>query len=563
MDELWGDQDVKIDITNSDQVRLFREGKYAMLITWGLYSSIANEWNGKTYYGISEWIMHPAMAGIPRDEYMATAKTFNPVNFNAREIAMLAKDAGMKYIIAMPKHHDGFAMYHSKVDSFNIVDATPFKRDPMKELANACEEMGLGFGFYYSHNQDWTAPGGSSFSNDWHNKTFDDYFYDKCLPQVRELLTGYGKIQLIWFDTPGNIPKKYARELVDLVRAKQPGALVSGRVGHNLGDYVTFGDMEIPERNIDGLWEGIDVTNDSWGFAWYDENWKTPKTILINTLSNIARGGTFMMNIGLDPLGNITEPAKKSLLAAGSWIKKYPHVVYGVDASPWKRPMPWGDVVRKDNRLYLLVYDYPQNGKLYLHGLMTGITSAVILDNGKATKIDIRDLGNWKCFHLPAYSPEKFVAVVAVDLEGEPVVDETIGIDPVTGTYISAEFAGTVACNKSKKSWMEKFGEWKHLTQISNWKQESKATFTFTILTPGYYHIGLTYAGEGRKVWKVVTDEGASIQNQQGSSAIYGEHQIGWVYFNAPGKKSITISLEEGNGDVASLAGVQITPVEF
>lgn len=159
-------------------------------------------------------------------------------------------------------------MFHSAYDKFNIVDATPFKRDPMRELANSCRKEGLGFGFYYSHNQDWTTPGGSGGPQTDSNGnpcTFDDYFRNKCLPQVEEITSNYGEMVLIWFDTPGEIPQKYAEKLVEVVHRNQPKALVSGRVGYNLGDYQTLGDMEIPLENIDGLWESVDVTNDSWG----------------------------------------------------------------------------------------------------------------------------------------------------------------------------------------------------------------------------------------------------------------------------------------------------------
>ena len=137
MDRLWGAGVVKLRAEDAKQGQLFSEGNYAMFIHWGLYSNLANKVEGKTYYGIGEWIMNPRMANIPPDKYRALAKTFHPTNFNAVEIAQLAKDAGMKYIVITSKHHDGFAMYHSEANDFNIVDATPWKRDPMKELAAA------------------------------------------------------------------------------------------------------------------------------------------------------------------------------------------------------------------------------------------------------------------------------------------------------------------------------------------------------------------------------------------------------------------------------------------
>ena len=230
--------------------------------------------DGKTYYGIGEWIMHPRMAGIPVDDYKQRAASFNPVRFDAEEIAQLAKDAGMKYIVITSKHHDGFAMYRSEADDFNIVDATPFGRDPMRELAAACKKLGIGFGFYYSHNQDWTFPGGGGGpETDAAGQAagFDDYFKKKCLPQVEEITTQYGAIEIVWFDTPGKMPKEYVEQLVAVIRKNQPNALVSGRAGHDLGDYQTLGDMDVPMRNVHGMWESVDTSNDSWAYAWYDE----------------------------------------------------------------------------------------------------------------------------------------------------------------------------------------------------------------------------------------------------------------------------------------------------
>ena len=364
MDKMWGNQQAGSSAA-SEKGKMFSDGNYAMFIHWGLYANLANRWKGKTYYGIGEWIMHPAVANIPVEEYKHAASSFNPVNFDADAVASLAKNAGMKYIIITSKHHDGFAMFHSRVSNFNIVDATPFARDPMKELAHACKKYGLGFGFYYSQNQDWTAPGGAGGpEKDENGKviTFEQYFESKCLPQVKEITTQYGDIVLVWFDTPGKIPMKNVEQLVAEVRKNQPNALVSGRVGHGMGDYQTFGDMEIPFSNIDGMWETVDVTNDSWGYAWYDKNWKSPKLILENLISTVARGGTYMLNIGPKGDGSIPEEANYILLKAGEWLKKYPMVVYAADPSPWQHKLSWGDITKKERQLFLSVYDWPENG---------------------------------------------------------------------------------------------------------------------------------------------------------------------------------------------------------
>jgi len=212
MDEAWGEQVVKLRADNSDRGQLFNEGNYAMFIHWGLYSQLANKYQGKTAYGIGEWIMHERMADITVEDYMAVANDFNPTQFDADAIVKLAKDAGMKYVVITSKHHDGFAMYDSAANDFNIVDATPYGHDPMHELAAACKKYRLGFGFYYSHNQDWTFPGangGLAKTPEGEEADFSYYFENKCRPQVEEITSNYGPIEIVWFDTPGGMPKKY------------------------------------------------------------------------------------------------------------------------------------------------------------------------------------------------------------------------------------------------------------------------------------------------------------------------------------------------------------------
>lgn len=206
MDKEWGAQVVKQHSAGSERGQLFREGNYAMFIHWGLYSQIANQYKGKTYYGIAEWIMNFNMADIPFEDYRRLAQDFDPTEFNPLAIAQLAKDAGMRYIVIPAKHHDGFAMFDSEAHGFNVVDETPYGKDPMRALAEACREVGIGFGFYYSHHKDWTSPGagrGPKVHPDGSEATYEDYFYSKSLPQVKELTTNYGPLDLFWFDTPG------------------------------------------------------------------------------------------------------------------------------------------------------------------------------------------------------------------------------------------------------------------------------------------------------------------------------------------------------------------------
>ena len=564
MDKMWGENVVKLRADSAKRGQLFDEGNYAMFIHWGLYAHLANKVDGKNYYGIGEWIMHPRMAGIPVAEYKQLAKAFNPVKFDAKAIAQLAKDAGMKYIIITSKHHDGFAMYHSKACAFNIVDATPWQKDPMKELAAACREARLGFGFYYSHNQDWTFPGGNGgpkVDADGKPATFDDYFVKKCLPQVEEITSQYGPIEIVWFDTPGRMPKKYVQQLVDVVRKNQPNALVSGRAGHGLGDYQTLGDMEVPHSNVDGMWESVDTTNDSWAYAWYDEYWKSPKEILRRLIACVGRGGTYMLNIGPRGDGSVPERACRALRESGGWIRRYPQVVYATGPSPWKHALPWGDVTGKGNKLLLSVFDWPASGKLYLPGLKTEVAAARLLKGDGSEPIKHGGSKGWTVLELPPRAPEKLVSVIELELVGEPKVDRTFGVDPNMGTEILAEFAAVKGAAKAEKRWMEKFGEWKRVVRVHKWKQGGKAVWEIDVLEPGDYNVSLTYSGDGRLVWGVDVVGGEHIQNEQNSSHNYQEFPIGLVNFPASGKYKVAVSCLEGNCDTASLKAVRLAPV--
>ena len=566
MDELWGDSVVKLRAADAKRGQLFDDGNYAMFIHWGLYSNLGNKVDGKTYYGIGEWIMNSNMAGIPIPEYRKLANDFNPVNFDPKAIAQLAKDAGMKYIIITSKHHDGFAMYHSKADKFNIVDATPFGRDPMKDLAKACKEVGIGFGFYYSHNQDWTFPGGGKgpkVDADGNAATFDDYYQKKCLPQVKEITSEYGPIEIVWFDTPGNMPKKYVEELISVVRKNQPNALVSGRAGHGLGDYQSLGDMEVPHHNVKGLWESVDTTNDSWAYAWYDENWKTPKQILNLVVSCVGRGGTYMLNIGPRGDGSVPQRAADALRNSGEWIRRYPQVIYGAGPSPWQHALPWGDITTRGNKLHLAVFEWPSGGELHLPGLKNKIKSAKLLTGKESSvEIDHKKVSGWSVFSLPVGAPEKLVSVIEVELEGEPDVDPCFAIDPVVDTEILAEFSEVSGAELKRNRWMEKFGEWKHVNQACNWQPGGAATWEVDVLVPGDYKVALNYTGKGRLVWKVAVEGGEAIQNQQNASSVFHDYRIGWVNFPKAGRYKVGASCIDGDTQSAALKGIKFTPLK-
>jgi alpha-L-fucosidase len=316
-----------------DSKAWFKAAKFGMMIHWGLYALPAGEWNGRRMPYIGEWAQ--SYFRIPNQEYHRLADVFNPIQFRAEEWVRLAKDAGMQYLVITSKHHDGFALYRSRVSAFNLADATPFRRDAIAELAAACCRQGLKLGLYYSQDLDWSDPDGGgyrhghtnagemSWTNDWDfpdngRKDYARCFAGKIKPQVEEILTQYGDLCLIWFDTPLTVSQEQIRELFDLVKKHQPGCLVNSRLGNGLGDYRSLGDNEIPDQYMTGgLFESPATLNDTWGYKSFDNHWKTADQVIALKNHLNERGINYLLNVGPDYLGRIPAPARDILREVG------------------------------------------------------------------------------------------------------------------------------------------------------------------------------------------------------------------------------------------------------
>ena len=326
-------------MTKEDEAKLeaakkwFKEAQYGMMVHWGLYALLGGEWKGTVMPGIAEWAQ--SYFRIPNAEYARLAKVFNPIYFNADEWVQIARDAGMEYIVFTSKHHDGFAMFRSKVSPYNIVDATPFGRDVVGELAEACRKHGLKLGLYYSQDLDWHEPDGggythgntwgggtASWTNNWdypdkEKKDFARYFEGKAKPQIREILTQYGDICLIWFDIGFTPTKEQSNSLYDMVRALQPGCLINSRIGCGKCDYTSAGDNEIPNDDKSGmLYETPATINHTWGYKPTDQDWKRPEMIRTTREHLKKLGANYLLNVGPDALGRIPARSVDALVAA-------------------------------------------------------------------------------------------------------------------------------------------------------------------------------------------------------------------------------------------------------
>jgi alpha-L-fucosidase len=478
----------------------FRDAKFGMFIHWGIYSMLAGEWNGQDIAPNkqSEWIMK--YLKIPAVEYRKGAQRFNPVKFDAESWVKLAKDTGMKYMVITAKHHDGFAVYHSNVSDYNIVDATPFKRDPMEELAKSCQKEGIKFCFYYSHSEDWDHP--DSIGNDWDfpddsRKDFARYLMEKSIPQLRELLTGYGPLGLIWFDR-GIATGKLGREFVDLVHQLQPDCLVNGRVGNYqeelLGDYQCLYDNQMPACGIEEVWEAPQTMNHSWGYYKKDTDWKSPDVIIHKLVEIVSKGGNYLLNVGPNGEGEIPSACVDILRTVGEWVKKNGESIYGTSASPFAN-LSWGRCTVNGEKLFLHVFDWPKDGKLEVPGLRSQINHAYLLLNKDKERLPITYRPGFVDIGVADQAPDKIDTVVVLEIEGKPLVDPVV-IEPNEASRIILDHSLAVTTGKAAVRFNRK-GEY----HISKWTSpEDSVSWHFTVTEPGPFNLEITYSA--RKEWQ-------------------------------------------------------------
>jgi len=401
------------------KMQWWKDAKFGMFIHWGIYAQAAGKWNEKTNYG--EWIMHQAK--IPRATYLNLANQFNPTKFNAEEWVKIAKDAGQKYIVITSKHHDGFAMYASKASSYNLVEATPFKRDILKELAEACRKHNMKLGFYYSQAQDWYHPGGAvSGGKEWdstHIGNMATYIDSIAVPQVREILKNYGDVAVLWWDTPTNMTKEMCQKLADELKP-YPNLISNNRLGAGMG-----GDLETPEQFIPATgfpgrnWEVCMTMNGHWGYNAYDDNWKSTKDLLQKLIDIVSKGGNFLLNVGPNQYGIIPEVCQQNLKEIGEWLKANGDAIYETTASPFPY-LSYGRATRKNQIVYLHVFNWPTNKKLNIP-FTNKITKAYLLAD-KNSSLKVTSIKGSNTIDVPAFAPDKVASVIAVEFEGEPKV---------------------------------------------------------------------------------------------------------------------------------------------
>jgi alpha-L-fucosidase len=436
-------QDTETPEQKNARMQWFREARFGMFIHWGLYSILAGRWDGKEIPGIGEWIMNSA--SIPVAQYQALAARFNPTEFSAAGIVGLAKSAGMKYIVITSKHHDGFAMFDSKANPFNIVQATPFQRDPLKELAAECRQQGVKLGFYYSQDQDWTAPGGAAYKRDDHKPptyhwdpaqdgSFATYLETKAIPQIQELLTNYGEFPaIVWFDTPTkDMTPELAGKIVTVLN-QHPKLIWNNRLG---GGYK--GDTETPEQYIPAQgypgrdWEACMTMNDTWGYKVDDTNFKSTETLLRNLIDIASKGGNYLLNIGPMATGEVPQPEVDRLHEMGKWLAVNGEAIYATSPTLFGDEAGSFSTTEKDkdgkpkfiptwkwrstttpNRIYVHFFEWPGT-KFQLSKVPRQVTGAWLLADSAHTPLKVTRTADGIDVMLPAKAPDPIASVLVL-----------------------------------------------------------------------------------------------------------------------------------------------------
>lgn len=492
--------------THDQRVEWWKDGRFGMFIHWGVYSLPAGEWKGQKVGGYAEHLMRKER--IPREEYLQLAHQFNPKDFNADKWAAQAKKAGMKYMIITAKHHDGFAMYNSKASDYNIVKQSAFHRDPMKELSAACKKYGIKFGFYYSHAFDWEQPDAPGNDWDYNNPGGDKliggsnwydahpewlpkaqkYVDEKAIPQIKELINQYHP-DILWFDTPQKLPLSENIKILKAIRETDPNVVVNGRLvrsaSANLGDYKNTADRPAEFYPVEGNWEAIPTTNESYGYSKFDNSHK-PASHFIQLLASAAsRGGNLLLNIGPKGDGTFDEKDISILNGIGKWMDKNSESIYGTERSPIPL-QSWGVATTKNNKIYLHVFSWPKDGKLYVGGLKSSVNKAYLLTDPKVTfttnKVNDEDI----LITLPKVAPDTVNTVVVLD------INDKIFSDPVR--YVSANIPLTrlLAYDATQHGKGFSFGDgkrdryyvdgWKSKDQYLSWNFRTSIPVTYQVI---------------------------------------------------------------------------------
>ncbi|WP_372772876.1 alpha-L-fucosidase [Mangrovibacterium sp.] len=549
-------------ISDEERMEWWTESRFGMFIHWGIYSIPAGFYKGEPQKNSAEWIMN--RGNIPVAEYAKFAELFNPTLFDAKTFVGLAKEAGMKYIVITSKHHDGFSMFHSKCNPFNVVDATPFKRDVMKELADECAIQGIKFGFYYSQAQDWSHPGG--MGNNW-DKTMqrvssDSYVKEKALPEVNQLLTDYGDIAIFWWDTPREMSKEVIDSLYHVTTALQPAIITNDRLGDDYpGDHKTYERHMPKQKPEEKYWELCQPISGSWGYRSDDQSFKSMKTLLGELANASSMGGNYLLNVSPTCLGTLSPKAVERLKTIGDWMDKNSEAIYGTEASPCSK-VDWGYITMKKagnkTKLYLHVFDW-EAGTIQLPIRNNAANAYLLTNNRKSFKTKTGD--NGLTVQLSGSAPDSINSVVVVELNDTPdaIAPKAFGQDKngvVAFMTESAEFENLQGIGVRYNSSKDCVGSWTN--------EQERVYWTFAIEKPGKFHITASTAGSEASEFMVELN-GQRQTVKIPATASYDDFkplEIGTFEIKEAGNYKITFKPVLGAWQPINLKEVVMTPIK-
>ena len=462
------------DFSKDGRLAWWSEARFGMFIHWGVYADLAGEWRGEKVDGYSEHIKR--ICKINRTDYInEVVKPFNPTAYDAEEWVRIAKEAGMGYIVFTAMHHDGVAMYDSDVDNLNVVDMSRFRRDPLRELKDACDKHGIKLGFYYSHAADWSLSGDPRYPEPNGPERRKACVEKKVLPQMRELIRNY-KPDLIWGDTPHHNPHELNVEILEAVREEDSSIIINGRLAKGMGDYVTTSDRPAEFRLMrdpsEQYWEAIPTTNESYGYHQHDHSHK-PASHFIQLLAKAAaRGGNLLMNIGPRGDGTFAPEDMQILQQVGQWWRIHSESIHGTQRSPLA-PQSWGESTLKGNRLFLHIFEWPSNGRLLVGGLSGEILRASYLSDN-SHELSYEKTGADVLFHLPKKAPDAANSVIQVEFKDPPTGDDTLLLQTNYTNELSVFKAELLGQTPELKYWKLSQGM-SDSAHVKGWTQRSCA----------------------------------------------------------------------------------------
>jgi alpha-L-fucosidase len=544
------------------RMQWWNSARFGMFVHWGVYSVTGGEYKGKMPTNSAEWMMNKAR--IPIADYkVENVDKFNPTEFDAKAFVGLAKEAGMKYLVITAKHHDGFSMFHSKCSPYNVVDATPFKRDIMMELAKACHEEGIRFGFYYSQCQDWHHPGG--MGNNW-DKTiervsFDQYVREKAVPETRQLLTEYGPISIFWWDTPRAMSKE-AFDSLHSVTALQPDIITNDRLGEDYpGDYKTF-ERSIPERApAVPDWEVCMPISGSWGYKRSDTRFKSTTTLIRNLADIASKGGNYLLNVSPTGEGTLLPEAVDRLKAIGRWMETNSESIYDTTASPFN-DLTWGRCTKKEVGggaiLYLHVFDWPEDGELLVPGLQNQVQQAYLMADTTALETRRQDSGI--VVSLPAQAPDSINSVVVLKVSGVLDIEAVLPMPNEDGSLVLSADAAYIHNNEGGNRARVQHRE--DIPNIGYWTdEEAWVEWSFKVDRPGQYEIlaELAVAQEKSRFHIGLPGQRESVEVlSTGGYGNYVSKSLGTIRIDKAGENTLRLKPEKGHWQPINLRQLKL-----